>query len=72
MTKEEKTTFSLNIQCLAQKKDISHLEAVVMHCEETGLEIEVAAMLIDESLKDKIEQEAKKLRYIQRTSELPL
>jgi hypothetical protein len=72
VTKEEKLEFSLGIQYLAMNKKISHLEAVVLHCEDVGLEIEVAAQLIDETLKEKIEEEAKKLRYIQRTSELPL
>jgi hypothetical protein len=72
MTKEEKTSFSLGIQYLAQEKNIGVLEAVILHCENTGLEIEVAAQLIDDSLRDKIEEEAKKMRYIQRTSELPI
>jgi len=72
VTKEEKNAFSIHIQTLAYEKDMTHMDAIVYHCEQTGLEIEVAAKLVDEALKSKIEIEAKELRYIARTSELPL
>lgn len=71
MTKEEKNLFSIMIQTLAHQKSMSHMDAIVYHCEQTGLEIEVAAKLVDESLKSKLEMEAKELGYIQRTSQLP-
>jgi hypothetical protein len=72
MTKEEKTSFSIGIQQLAFDKKISFIDAVILYCEETELEIEIAAELIDECLKEKIEQEAKSLRYLPKSSELQL
>lgn len=71
-TKEEKQNFSLQIEMLAAKLEISYIEAVTHHCEETGLEIEMAATMINENIKSKIEGEAQELRYLPRGSSLPL
>ena len=71
-TKEEKYNFSIQIEMLAAKLQISYIEAITHHCEETGLEIEMAATMINESLKSKIEGEAQQLRYLPRGSSLPI
>lgn len=71
-TKEEKHNFSLQIEILAEKLKVSYIEAITHHCEETGLEVELAATLLNESLKSKIEDEAQNLRYLPRSSRLPI
>lgn len=48
------------------------MEAIVDYCEEVGLEVEVAATLINPILKMKIEEEAQALRFLQRNSKLPI
>jgi hypothetical protein len=73
-TKEEITTFSLNIETFVKKKNVSYMEAVVLYCEETGLEIELASKLISGSLKSKIKIEAEELNFLPKsnTTKLPL
>jgi 23S rRNA C2498 (ribose-2'-O)-methylase RlmM len=50
------------------------MDAIILYCEESGFEIELAAKLISESMKSKIRIEAEDLHYIPRsnTSKLPL
>lgn len=72
--KEEITNFSFNIEKIALEKSISYMDAVVLYCEQTGFEIELAAKLVSSSLKSKIKLEAETLNYLPKsnTSKLPL
>lgn len=56
----------------SQKMNLNIIDTITHYCEESGLEVEVAATLINENLKSKIEVEAQTLRFIQRTSRLPI
>ena len=71
-TREERNTFSMMIEERAKKHDCSHMEAIIDYCEETGLELEVAGSLVNSTLKAKIEEEARDLRYLPKGSKLPL
>jgi hypothetical protein len=73
-TKEEITDFSMRIEELVWMKDISYMEAVVLYCEETGFEVELAAKLISGALKSKIKLEAQELNFLPKsnTAKLPL
>ena len=73
-TKDEMTTFSLAIETLVFKKNIPYMDAIIMHCEQTGLEVELAAKLISGALKSKIQLEAEDLHYLPKsnTTKLPL
>jgi len=62
--KEEKNQFSQMIERFAVENQCTHIEAIVEHCEKTGLEIEVVKNLINISLKSKIESEARALKYL--------
>lgn len=53
-TKEEMLVFYREIESLVQKSGLNYIEAIVEHCEQTGLEIEIAASLINSNLKSKI------------------
>lgn len=57
-TKDEMSKFAKAIDLLVAKTGYNHIEAIVEHCRETGLEIEVAASLINSNLKSKIEIDA--------------
>jgi hypothetical protein len=60
------------IMNLAIQEKIDHMDAVTTYCERHNLEIEVAASLINDSLKSIIEGEAMELRFLPRGSRLPL
>ena len=73
-SKDEMTTFSLSIETIVAKKNIPYMDAVIMHCENTGLEVELAAKLISGALKSKIQIEAEELHFLPKsnTTKLPL
>jgi hypothetical protein len=72
-TKDEITTFSLKIENLVSEKNIPYMDAIIMHCESTGLEVELAAKLISGALKSKIQLEAEELNFLPKsnTTKLP-
>jgi hypothetical protein len=57
-TKDEVRDFSLLIEKKASDLRCSHIDAILEHCKETGLEIEVASSLISAKLKSTIRDEA--------------
>lgn len=73
-TKDEVNTFSINIEELVENKKVPYMDAILMHCEATGLEIEVAAKLISNALKSKIQLEAEDLNFLPKsnTTKLPI
>jgi len=73
-TKEEITDFSMKIEELVWMKDVSYMEAIILYCEETGFELELAAKLISGNLKSKIKIEAEELHYLPKsnTAKLPI
>jgi hypothetical protein len=74
ISREEITTFSFKIEEIVEDKDVSYMDAVLLYCEQTGFEIEVAAKLISSSLKSKIKIEAENLHFLPKsnTSKLPI
>jgi folate-dependent phosphoribosylglycinamide formyltransferase PurN len=48
------------------------MEAIIQHCDETGIEVEVAATLISSHLKARIREEAQSANLIKKSSKLPL
>lgn len=73
-TKEEIAKFSIDIEELVWEKDVPYMDAILIHCENTGLEVELAAKLISSSLKAKIQMEAEDLNFLPKsnTVKLPL
>ena len=71
-TKDEIRDFSLMIEEKASKLKCSHMDAILYHCKETGLEIEVAATMISSALKAKIREEAQELNLLKKSSKLPI
>lgn len=74
MTTEEINNFSMAIEELVYMKDIPYIDAITEYCNDTGLEIEMAAKLVSGVLKSKIKMEAEDLHYLKKsnTSQLPL
>ena len=57
-TKDEMLKFAKAIESLVANTDYNYIEAIIEYCKNTGLEIEVAATLINTNLKSKIELDA--------------
>lgn len=74
MNNDEVTTFSMAIETLARDKAIPYMDAVILYCTNTNMEIEVAAKLISGSLKSKIKMEAEELHFLPKsnTAKLPI
>jgi hypothetical protein len=57
-TKDEMMRFAKEIDKLVSETDYNYIEAIAEYCKATGLEIEVAATLVNANLKSKIESNA--------------
>jgi len=66
--------FSEQIEEIVYLKDLSYMDAIIEYCEETGFEIEVAAGLLSDTLKYKIQEEAEALHFLPKsnTARLPI
>ena len=71
-TRDEIRDFSLKIEQLANTHSMQCYEAVVQHCEETGMEIDIASSLISSALKSKIREEAQNLNLLKKSAKLPV
>lgn len=71
-TKNEISEFSELINQLAEEHSMTRMEAILHHCEKTGLEVDVASTLVSSALKSKIREEAQELNLLKKTAKLPL
>jgi hypothetical protein len=72
-SKEEMAQFANAIEEIVLNTDYNYLEAITYYCETTGLEIEVAATLINPNLKSKIQRVAMDHNLLKvKTSRLPI
>ena len=72
-TKEEMSKFAKAIDALVANTDFNYIEAIVEYCKQTGLEIEVAASLVNSNLKSKLENDAMDNNMLkEKGSRLPL
>ena len=69
---EEIQNFSAIIEEMAFNLRCNRLDAIVHHCESTGLEVEVASTLLSNVLKAKIREESEKDNLVRRSSRLPI
>lgn len=69
---EEIQKFSKVIEELATRLGLTRMEAILHHCEETGLEVEIASTLVSSALKSKITEEAISENLIKRGNQLPI
>ena len=71
-TKDEQRLFSAIIENLVKTKKIGYMEAVLLHCEDTGFEVELAATLLTTPIKSKINDEAQAGNMIKKVNKLPI
>jgi hypothetical protein len=69
-----KEKFASDIEALVLKTNMNYIDAIVLYCEDNGIEIESVRKLISKPLKDKIKFDATELNYLKRTTKgkLPL
>ena len=71
-TKDEQRVFSAIIEEIVKTKRIGYMEAVLLHCEDTGFEVELAATLLTTPIKSKINDEAQAGNMIKKVNKLPI
>ena len=72
-TKEEMRKFAIKIEGMVANTDYTYLEAIVEYCKQTGLEIEVAASLVNSTLKAKMQEQAERANLLKvKSSRLPI
>jgi hypothetical protein len=72
-TKDEMAKFARAIDGLVANTDFNYIEAIVEYCRQTGLEIEVAATLVNSNLKSKLAINAMDLNLLkEKGSRLPI
>jgi len=60
------------IEELANTLNLPLIDAIVQHCNNTGLEIEVASTMLSIPVKERIKAEAQELNLLKRNSRLPI
>lgn len=64
--------FSLYIEERVIKEKIGYMDAVISYCTEVDIEIDSISKLINQSLKEKIRNEAEEFNFLKKTAKLPL
>ena len=64
--------FSLEVEKVAFDKRITHMDAVILCCEQFGIDPEYAEKLLTKALKQKIELNAMDLNYLPKSAKLPV
>ena len=64
-------TFSVKIEIMAVDMETGHMDAIFHCCEEEDIDIDIVPKLINKSLKDKLEVEARELNFLPRLGSLP-
>jgi hypothetical protein len=71
-TKEEISEFSTKILEMADEQGQPCMDVIIQYCDETGIEVEVAATLVSSFLKARIREEAQSINLIKKAAKLPL
>jgi len=64
--------FNQKVINTVKENGIGFMDAIILICEKEGMEIEVAAKMCDRYVKEKLENEARDLNFLPRTSKLPI
>jgi hypothetical protein len=69
-----KEKFASDIEALVLKTNMNYIDAIVLYCEQQGIEIESVGKLISKPLKEKVKFDATELNYLKKTTrgKLPL
>ena len=65
-------TFSVKIEKMAVNMGISHLDAIFHYCDVEDIDMDIVPKLVNKSLQDKLEVEARELNFLPKLGSLPL
>ena len=65
-------TFSVKIEKMAVNMGISHLDAIFHCCDVDDIDLDIVPKLVNKSLQDKLEVEARELNFLPKLGSLPL
>lgn len=71
-TKDEMYKFQQEIEALVEGTSYNYMEAIIEYCNMTGMEIELASILVNKELKAKLALVAEELNMIPKSSRLPI
>ena len=72
-TKDEMAKFAKAIDRIVAETGSNYIDAIVEYCKETGLEVEMAASLVNSNLKSKLTSDAMDLNLLkEKGSRLPI
>mgnify|MGYP003704348415 FL=1 len=72
-TKDEMAKFAKAIDVIVARTGSNYIDAIVENCKESGLEIEMAASLVNSNLKSKLTADAMDLNLLkEKGSRLPI
>lgn len=72
-TKDEMAKFAKAIDRIVAETGSNYIDAIVEYCKETGLEVEMAASLVNSNLKSKLTADAMDLNLLkEKGSRLPI
>ena len=63
-----KEKFAADIEALVLDSKMNYIDAIVLYCEQNGIEIENVGKLISKPLKDKVKFVATELNYLKKTT----
>lgn len=72
--KEEIARFTKAIEAIVRSRGLTYMDAIVEYCTTAGLEIDLAAKLVNSSIKSRLKNEADDLNMLKRSdkSRLPI
>ena len=65
-------TFTNAIEIIAKEKNITHMDAILWYCDKEGIEPDSVGSLVSKGLKEKIEANARDLKFLPRRAQLPV
>ncbi len=66
--------FALEIEKIVAEENLNYIDAILLYCENNGLEVESITKLISKPLKERLKWDATRLNFMKKTSraKLPL
>ena len=65
-------SFSVSVEKIAIDMGITHLDAIFHFCDEEDIDLDIVPKLVNKSLQDKLEVEARDLNFLPKLGSLPL
>lgn len=68
----DKKSFSQLVEDFIHDRPMPYIDAIVMCADKHGMEVEMAARLVNKNIRDKVEYEAQSLNLVKSSAKLPI